>query len=407
MSIRPYDVRLRTLRKTIVHRPPYCSGVVTVPDEELVVFYGKNEDSTGRIDFKDASERSLTSLAQICDPATFGRNDEDIFDESYRRAGKLDKSAFSVNLDLEKSGLMEIIRTDLLEGKKADKPIHAELYKLNVYGPGSFFKSHKDTPRGETMFGSLVIVYPTVHEGGALIFRDGDKQWTFDSAEMVAAKAPALAYAAFFSDLDHEVIPVRAGYRVTVTYNLYFPNLATPNAIPPSVSVPFAFKSELERMLADPTFLPDGGVLGFGFRRVYPVMKNPIVKVPLDYLKPYLKGNDANILHACDDLGLTSSIWAVYRDTFTVALSAVPSYIGTVEDYDISRYLYQRRGAKRINSIHLSRSLDSDKEEDEEDDPSPASDCDEDEDGDECWPIDFHVQWVTKPSAYNVLSESY
>ena len=57
-----------------------------------------------------------------------------MFDESYRKAGKLDKTAFAVNLDLEKSGFHEIIRSDLLDGKKADKPIHAELYKLNVYG---------------------------------------------------------------------------------------------------------------------------------------------------------------------------------------------------------------------------------------------------------------------------------
>jgi hypothetical protein len=31
----------------------------------------------------------------------------------------------------------------------------AELYKLNIYGPDGFFRSHVDTPRGPNMFGSL------------------------------------------------------------------------------------------------------------------------------------------------------------------------------------------------------------------------------------------------------------
>jgi hypothetical protein len=45
--------------------------------------------------------------------------------------------------------------------------VKAELIKLNVYGPGGFFKSHVDSPKGEA-FGSLVIFLPNVFEGGVL-----------------------------------------------------------------------------------------------------------------------------------------------------------------------------------------------------------------------------------------------
>lgn len=83
---------------------------------------------------------------------------------------------------------------------------------------GAFFKAHKDTPRGENMYGSLVLIYPAAHEGGTLIFRHGNKEWKFDSGEALAkAKGPSIAYAAFFSDVEHEVTLLQSGYRVTLT----------------------------------------------------------------------------------------------------------------------------------------------------------------------------------------------
>ncbi len=37
-------------------------------------------------------------------------------------------------LDLERAGLMDTIRYDLLDGEKGLRPIYAELYNMNVYG---------------------------------------------------------------------------------------------------------------------------------------------------------------------------------------------------------------------------------------------------------------------------------
>jgi hypothetical protein len=64
------------------------------------------------------------------------------------------------------------------------------------------------------MFGSLVIVFPTQHEGGSLKFRHGGREWTFDSAAMVKRqKDPTIA--AFYCDIEHEVTPVTSGHRIT------------------------------------------------------------------------------------------------------------------------------------------------------------------------------------------------
>ncbi|MGL9672095.1 hypothetical protein U9990_16025, partial [Lactiplantibacillus plantarum] len=73
-------------------------------------------------------------------------------------------------------------------------------------GKDAFFKAHVDTPRSELMFGSLVIVFPTPHEGGALKLRapgrkEGETlEWTFDSSALLAKQdKPSIAYVAFFS----------------------------------------------------------------------------------------------------------------------------------------------------------------------------------------------------------------
>ncbi|KAF7798245.1 hypothetical protein EIP86_009462 [Pleurotus ostreatoroseus] len=409
MSAQTYDAHLRTLRKAIVHRPPYTSGTVPVQEHELVVYYGKKGHAAGRLDFNDVSEDALAHLAQACDPASFGRNGEDVHDESYRKAGKLDMGAFSVNLDLEKNGLMNVIRDNLLDGKNSQKTILAELYKLNVYGEGSFFKSHKDTPRDKSMFGSLVVFYPTTHEGGTLIFRDGNSEWAFDSAQATSEHdGSCVAYAAFFSDVDHEVALVRSGYRVTVTYNLYFVNLSCPTV--PSSSLDF--KSELQKLLEDPTFLPEGGYLGFGLRRDYPVMQKPQFKVPLDYLKPFLKGSDADILRTCDALRSKSGMWMVYSDSTTVAISSAVNMEGIYLEEDVTSYLLEECGAKRINHLRIKekdeRRRGDQSTDDEDEDVKYANDYYPYEEGDRYYKSQaFEVQWVTKPSSVNVFKNTF
>ena len=73
-------------------------------------------------------------LLAACDPATFGRGNEDVYDESYRKAFKMDPSDFIVHPNITGSGLMRTIEYKLLQGGTENKCIRAELYKLNVYG---------------------------------------------------------------------------------------------------------------------------------------------------------------------------------------------------------------------------------------------------------------------------------
>ena len=76
----------------------------------------------------------LQRLAETCQPSTFGLDQKDVFDETYRKAGKMDTSEFVLRLDVVQSGLLSIVCSSLLSGDRSRRSVTAELYKLNVYG---------------------------------------------------------------------------------------------------------------------------------------------------------------------------------------------------------------------------------------------------------------------------------
>ncbi|KAJ7166007.1 hypothetical protein C8R46DRAFT_1275520 [Mycena filopes] len=175
---------------------------------------------------------------------------------------------FKIGFNLEKSGILDSVHSQLLGG--SEKRIDAELYKLNVYGEGSFFKAHKDTPRANNMFGSLVVVFPAAHVGGSLLLRHNNKEEEFNSAEILSPfNTSIVAYVAFYGDVEHEVAIVESGHRVTLTYNLYFATKSSP-PVHLSPSADTELQSALSSLVADATFLSDGGTLGFGLRYQYP-----------------------------------------------------------------------------------------------------------------------------------------
>ncbi|KAF7317562.1 Fe2OG dioxygenase domain-containing protein [Mycena kentingensis (nom. inval.)] len=311
---------IEVLRQSLKKSTPYTSGVLAVKAQELKVYYDSTtgeKDARG-ITFGNASDEELVDLAAACQPATFGRNTEDVYDESYRKAGKMDNSTFASTLNFATlQDVVESITPDLLEGHEGaeDKIIRAELYKLNVYGPGSFFKEHKDTPRSQAMIGSLVIVFPTQHQGGALTLAHGTQSWKFDSASKLANNPSSIAYVAFFSDVTHAVEEVKAGYRVTITYNLFLAERPAAGLAPSRLPSPAERECEgaLRALLADETFLPAGGLLGFGLTHQYPIPRTPADPAPIERVVRVLKGSDARMHSAAVRAGLETTVRFFYH----------------------------------------------------------------------------------------------
>ena len=81
---------------------------------------------------------------------------------------KAEKGGFSVeNFDPESAGILKKIQRELVPHDP--NPISAELYTVNVYTDGGHFAPHKDTPRGSDMFGTLVVCLPSQFANGKLV----------------------------------------------------------------------------------------------------------------------------------------------------------------------------------------------------------------------------------------------
>ena len=164
------------------------------------------------------------------------------------------------------------------------------------------------------MLGSLVIIYPTAHEGGELVLRHKDHEWKFDANSLTASQSsPSLAYIAFYSDIEHEVLKVTSGRRVTVTYTLYLVNPASrPGAlaVTPNLKTSSNLQTTLRGLLKSPEFLPNSGTLGFGLAHLYPVAS----ETKLQEMTSYLKGEDAHVYRACRELQLQPSLQMIYDD---------------------------------------------------------------------------------------------
>ena len=93
---------------------------------------------SSRINLLTATEDQLAALSDACDAATFGLNQQDVLDESYRKARKMDVENFATPFEVSAQGcnVLEIVRRGLLEAAAGEdgRRICAELYKLNIYG---------------------------------------------------------------------------------------------------------------------------------------------------------------------------------------------------------------------------------------------------------------------------------
>jgi hypothetical protein len=78
---------------------------------------------------------ALEALVKDCQPASFGYKGDDILDETYRKAAKLDRSEFSVDFCPYEAGIIDTVAQLLMPNSgtgATTSGVCAELYKLNV-----------------------------------------------------------------------------------------------------------------------------------------------------------------------------------------------------------------------------------------------------------------------------------
>ena len=255
--------------------------------------------------FPAPTEADLEPLLRAASVASFGLGSEQVTDPTYRNALKLDTEEFVTPFCPYSTMIIEEIAGAMVPHIKS---IRAELYKLNVYSTGGFFKVHVDTPRSSDMFGSLVVCLPSQFKGGELVTRHKGREVIFDEPQQ--SPTSSIKWAAFFSDVEHEVLPVTSGHRITLTYNLYNAQPSLTFRRPTIDHTLMPLYSELQAALNDINFMTDGGVLGFSTHHsyVFPDL-NDEKMVPL-----LLKGADRILFQMAMSLGLEVMVKPIIKE---------------------------------------------------------------------------------------------
>jgi hypothetical protein len=285
-------------------------GTILSTSQVISTFVRHNVDSIfpRHIDMTNAGVPELVRLLSSC--TTLG--EEDVLGEGFRKAGKLGE--FAVKFDPSRSGILDVAAKELLDVERGE--VEAELEGFYVYGGlTSYFAvgeklktvgKGSSTKMESTDLGMLVIVFPTVYEGGNLVVLKEDEKWCFDPAKVLADKPkPSIAYAASTSGISLEV---SAGHLCMLVYRI----IKKPNYTgiqPTTYESEEKFKTALSALLADSEFIPNGGFLGFGLKHKYPNMSKSIKG-----MKKKLVGQDSLVQRVCRDLGLKVSLRVMYDD---------------------------------------------------------------------------------------------
>lgn len=160
-----------------------------------------------------AQAEQLVAVAEV---APYGLGADTIVDTTVRRTWQIDAKRVTLSGKHWQGDLDGMVKRAAIGMGVADG-VRAELYKLLAYDAGGFFISHRDTEKAAGMFGTMVVVLPSSYSGGELVVQHQQQQVKLD---LHCDDPSEIAFAAFYADCVHEVLPVTQGCRLTLIYNL-------------------------------------------------------------------------------------------------------------------------------------------------------------------------------------------
>jgi hypothetical protein len=89
---------------------------------------------SSHIQVGSTTESDIQALISACQPATFGRGPENVLDETYRKAWKMDVGSFSWLFNPDSGRFVAELAQKFCPWDQLDRGIRIEAYKLNVYG---------------------------------------------------------------------------------------------------------------------------------------------------------------------------------------------------------------------------------------------------------------------------------
>lgn len=181
------------------------------------LFPGLEVDGVGEVAYP-INEVQAKALIQVAHKALFGKGSETILDNNVRSAWEIDANKLTFSGSRWAALLDKIVRAIKPDLGLEDYTISAHLYKMLIYETGDFFLPHKDSEKESGMFGTMVIGLPSRHTGGELVVSFGGVEEIADFSE--DSGDYKIDVAAFYADCDHEIRPIKSGYRISLVYNL-------------------------------------------------------------------------------------------------------------------------------------------------------------------------------------------
>jgi hypothetical protein len=155
-------------------------------------------------------------LIAVAERAPYGRGGETLVDTAVRRTWQIGADRVRI-AGKHWIAMLDSVVERAAAGLGAGAGVVAELYKLLVYDEGSFFVTHRDTEKSPGMFATLIVALPSLHTGGELEVRHRGREVRLD---LRCTDFSELAWAAFYADCVHEVLPITSGCRLVLVYNL-------------------------------------------------------------------------------------------------------------------------------------------------------------------------------------------
>lgn len=148
------------------------------------------------------------TIMKFAEPAPFGKGSETVYDDTVRCA--LQIPAQRLNFQELNHFFTDKLSHCLGILARRGSALTPRLYKLHIYKEGGMFKPHRDTIHDPNHVATMVVQLPSAFTGGQLVLHhNGVRVETEGNVFM------------FYTDVEHEVLPVTSGVRMVLQFDLY------------------------------------------------------------------------------------------------------------------------------------------------------------------------------------------
>ncbi|KAK0501477.1 hypothetical protein EDD18DRAFT_1066392 [Armillaria luteobubalina] len=175
------------------------------------------------------SPRDARLIIECASQAPYGHNEQTIVNTEVRDTWEIDQGFIKFENPTWDTFLKQTVVPIVSQSLGTPSVnVRCDLYKLLLYQEGSHFHKHQDTAKVPGMFGTVIIILPSPYKGGEVHVSHSGSSQVFDFSEQSLVSTSVLAW---YTDVFHEVRPIKSGYRLALSYNLVqtIPTAALPS----------------------------------------------------------------------------------------------------------------------------------------------------------------------------------